>query len=184
MQKFKGDAIEQKYIDSGSPIFDLLSMTKDEFFDGCYDAGPLGDLLHDIARSPLANAIDLAIFRGCFNTVYESFRHAGSPEAYLDVFRKIFGDDVEVTFTVPAPGKLNIDIVAQHLEESFFIARHVMHPFTYIFDDVIWYDPSPDSGNIVFQSVKGFKTQYELEQMLFEMVPAGIFTNITLTFGV
>ncbi len=184
MQKYKGDAIEQKYINSGTPILDQLSMAKDDFYAGAYDCGPLGDLLHDIKRSPLANAITAEIFRTSFNTIYEAFRVSGSFESYLTVFRKIFGDDVEVDFTVTAPGKLSIDITAEHIEESNFVARHIVSN-AYLYDNVIWYDGVDDpGGNIIFQSVKGFKTQYELEQMLFEMVPAGIFTTITLSFGV
>ncbi len=182
MQKFKGDDIENKYIASGTPLMDMLSTAKDEFFADAYNAGPLGDLLHDINRSPLANAITLEVFRTSFNTIYEAFRKSGSFESYLTVFRKIFGDDVDVEFTVSAPGKLTIDIVAQHLEENFFVARHVSHN-VYAFDNVIYYDDT-DQGYILFQSVKGFKTQYELEQMLFELVPDGIFTDINLTFGV
>jgi hypothetical protein len=182
MQKFKNDDIENKFIDAGSPILDQLSMAKDDFFDGCYDTGPLGDLLHQGDRSPLSNAIDLAIFRTSFNTIYQAFIVSGCFESYLTVFRKIFGDDVEVDFTVPAPGKLTIDIVAQHLEESEFIARHIVED-EYIFDEVVYYDDD-GTDSIIFQSIKGFKTQYELEQMLFEMVPAGIFTDINLTFGV
>ena len=181
MQKYKNDDIENKFIEAGSPILNQLSMAKDEFLDGAYDSGPLGDVLHEGDLSPLSNAIKLEIFRTCFNTIYTAFTVAGSFESYLTVFRKIFGDDVEVTFTVPGPGKLQIAIVAEHLEESFFVARKIVED-VYVFDNVRWYD-SMDDGNIIFQSIKGFKTQYELEQMLFEMVPAGIFTEITLTFG-
>lgn len=181
MQKFKNDAIENKFINAGSPIFDQMSMAKDEFFDGCYDCGPLGDLLHDIKRSPLANAIKLEIFRNFYNTVYEAFRYSGTFESYLTVFAKIFGDTVEVEFTVPGPGKLNIDIVADELELFNFIARHISNN-AYLYDNVVYED---DDGidNIIFQTVKGFHTEYELNQMLREMVPAGIYTEITLTFG-
>ncbi len=183
MQKFKGDDLELKFINSGGPIFDLMSMGLDDFFDGAYSSGPLGDLLHEDDRSPLSNAIVLDIFRTSFNTIYEAFAVSGSFESYLTVFREIFGSDVVVEFTVTAPGKLTIAITAEHLTEDLFIARHVVSD-AYAYDNVKWYDTSPDSGRVIFQSVKGFKTQYELEQMLFEMVPDGIFTTITLTFGV
>jgi hypothetical protein len=183
-QKFKNDAIELKYVNSGLPIFQQLSMALDDFLAGAYNAGPLGDILHNINRSPLANAISLDIFRTSFNTIYNVFRSSGTFESYLTVFRDIFGSDVGVTFTVPAAGKLDIDIVAQNLLEDDFVARHISFE-TYLFDNVVWWDgTTSDGGNILFQSVKGFKTQYELEQMLFEMVPIGIFTTITLTFGV
>jgi hypothetical protein len=83
-----------------------------------------------------------------------------------------------VDFTVPAPGKLNIDIEAAGVELADFISRYI-EDNTYLFDEVI----DDEGDNIVFQSVKGFQSQYELEQMLFEMVPAGIFTTISLTIG-
>ncbi len=190
MQKFKNDSIENKYIDAGTPIFDQLSMAKDDFFDDCYNAAPLGDLLHEGDRSPLSTAIQLEIFRNCFNTVYENFRVAGTFESYLVVFQKIFGESVQVEFNAdnlttpdspPGPGKLQINIIADELELFDFVARHI-NDNEYLFDKVVYYD---DDGqdNIIFQTVKGFHTQYELEQMLFEMVPAGVFTDINLTFG-
>lgn len=182
-QNFKGDAQELKFIASGNPLMDLVSLAKDEFFDGAYDCGLLGDLLHDINRSPLANAISQAIFRLSFNAIYTAFASAGTFESYLAVFADIFGSDVGVAFTVPSPGELTIAITAQDLVADTFVSRSISFD-SYVYDDVIWYDTTPATGHFIFDSVKGFKTQYELEQMLFEMVPDGIFTTITLTFGV
>ncbi len=182
MQKFKGDDLENKFIATYEPLFGQLSAGLDDFFDGSYEDGMLGDLLHEDDRSPLSNAIRLEIFRLSFNTIYEQFRVAGSFESYLTVFAKIFGDTVAVTFTVPGPGKLQIDIVADQLEEFDFVARHIDNNM-YLYDEVIWYDTTPDQGNIVLQTIKGFHSQYELQQMLFEMVPAGVYTEISLTFS-
>lgn len=181
MQYFKGDATEKKFDNSASPIIDQIGMQLDAFFEGAYDAMPLGDLLHEGVRSPLANAIVLPIFREFFNTLYNEFRVSGSFESYLVVFRKIFGDEVEVEFTVSAPGKLAIAIIADQLELSNLVLRRIVDN-AYLFDSALWYDDL-DSGHILLQTVKGFHSQYELEQMLFEMVPAGIFTDIDLTFG-
>lgn len=175
MQYFKGDALEQKFDNAGEPILSDLSMQKDLFFAGAYGAAPLGDVIFDDLRSPLSNAIPKEIFRIAFAEIFEAFIAVGTFEAYLTVFRKIFGDDVDVTFTVPAAGKLNIDILANEVELSLFIARYI-EDNAYVRDQVI--DDEGDS--IVFQSIKGFTSEYELNQMLFEMVPAGIYTNITL----
>ncbi len=181
MQNFKGDAIELKYEACAEEIITQVGMQLDDFFDGAYDAMPLGDLLHEGVRSPLSNAIRLDIFRSSFNTIYTAFTVSGSFESYLTVFRKIFGEDVDVEFNVPSPGKLQIDIIADQLEEFSFIERHI-HNDAYVFEKVGYYDDDGD-GDIIFQTVKGFHSQYELEQMLFEMVPAGIFTEISLTFS-
>lgn len=178
MEFFKGDDTEKKYYESGKPLLENLLLQKELFFDGAYESYPFGDMLYTENRTPLSYAIVQDIFRISFPEIFTAFTVAGSFESYLTVFRKVFGEDVEVEFTVPAPGKLNIDIIAQDLELSDFVARRI-ESNEYIFDEVI----DDESDNIVFQTVKGFETQYELEQMLHEMVPAGIYTEISLTFG-
>lgn len=177
-QFFKGDDTELKYYGSGSPTMDAHSLSKDEFFDDAYACQLLGDLLFNEMRSPLSNAIPAEIFRESFSEIVQSFIEVGTFESYLTVFQKIFGVDVDVSFVVPDPGKLEITILADGLEISNFVGRYI-EDNTYFFDEII-----DDVGdNIVFQTVKGFQSQYELEQMLYEMVPAGVYTEITLTLG-
>ena len=179
MQKFKNeDATEQKFYESGHVIMGQLSGQKDIFFDEAYSCFVLGEVLYDNEYAPLANAIPRAIYRESFSVIFDAFTVAGSFESYLTVFRNIFGDDVVVDFTVPAPGKLQIDIEAAGVVLSDFISRYIENN-AYVFDEVIDYE----DDNIVFQTVKGFETEYELEQMLFEMVPAGVYTEISLTVG-
>jgi hypothetical protein len=176
MQYFKGDALEQKFDDAAYDILYLLSSQMDEFLEGAFETGPLGDVIFEDARSPLANAIPQEIFRTAFKEIFDAFVSVGTFEAYLTVFTKIFGEDVDVQFTSPDPGKLQIDIIASTVELSEFITRYIVDN-EYIFDEII----DDEGDNIVFQSILGFQSQYELEQMLFEMVPAGIYTEISLT---
>lgn len=178
-QVFKnGDQIELKFINSHGPVFDVLSAERDDFFDNCYEADDLGRVLWDLNASPLSNAISRDIFATSFSEIFDAFVVAGTAESYITVFKKIFGDDVDVQFTVPAPGKLEIAIEAQNVQLSNFISREISND-SYVFSNII----TQDGENIVFQSIKGFTSQYELEQMLYEMVPAGIWTTITLTLG-
>lgn len=177
-QYFKGDAQEIKYYESGRPIAELLSSNKDEFFDEAYACFVLGELLYDKNYAPLSNAIPRDIFREGFAALFDSFLTAGSFESYLSVFQSVFGDDVDVTFTVPAPGKLEIDIIATNLAIYGMTVREIVgdnYEYFTLVDDV--------GDRIVLQGVKGFNSQYELEQMLFEMVPGGIYTQISLTVG-
>lgn len=178
MQYFKGDDLEKKFEAAFQGIVDDIGIQLDAFHDGAYSASPLGDVLYEDNRSPLANAIDQDIYRETFNEVFTAFRVAGSFESYLDVFKKIFGETVEVTFTVPDPGKLQIDIVATELEIFDLVARRVVNG-AYVLDEII----DDEGDNIAVRLVKGFQSQYELEQMLFEMVPDGIYTEISLSFG-
>ncbi len=184
MQKFnQNDEVEQQFIEAGTPAFDIVDIGKDEFFEEAFQAAPLGDLLWENDLAPLSRAILQTIFRESFSDIIESFIAGGTFESYLTVFRKIFGEGVEVTFdaenltagSMLAPGKLNIDIVAEGFEISDFVARSI-EDNAYLFEEVI----DDEGDNIVFQTIKGFQSQYELEQMLFEMVPGGIFTEITL----
>lgn len=177
-QFYKGDEKELKIFNSANSVIVNLETGKDEFFDNAFSTYPLGDVLYDSGRAPLANAIPRDIFRESFATIFGSFLEAGSFETYLEVFRNIFGEDVAVTFAVPAPGKLNIDIVATGLAIFDLVGRTIQDD-TYVIDEIVDYD----GNNVVGQSLKGFETEYELEQMLFEMVPAGIYTQITLTVG-
>lgn len=179
MQYFKGDAKEIKVVAAGLSATEVIGLRLDAFFEGAYETVPLGEMIFDNAFAPLSNAIRRDIFARSFKQLFESFQHAGTFEAYLEVFRKIFGDDVEVEFTVPAAGKLNIVINSTNTEESTFVARQIVgNDFEY--DPVITQD---GQDTLVFSSIQGFTSEYELQTMLFEMVPGGIFTNITLTIG-
>lgn len=174
-QLFKGDDDELKYYNAGKPAFDQTSFQLDQFNAGAYAAAPLGDLIYEGNRSPLTTAIAQDIFRTCFQQIFAAFAVPGTFESYLTVFRAVFGDDVQVVFTVSGPGLLTIAITATGLDISQFVARTIVGD-AYTFDDVVTEVPD----NIVFQTVKGFQSQYDLEQMLFEMVPASISTTITL----
>lgn len=178
MQHFKGDDVELKFYNVIKPLLDVLNNEKQLFLDDVYNAAPLGDVLYNSKRAPLANAIAQSIFRLAFKEIFEAFKVAGTFPSYITVFKKIFGDSVEIDFSVPAPGKLNIDIIASGVEFSDFVARYIENN-SYLFDEVI----DDEGDNIVFQTVKGFTSQYELEQMLFELVPNGIYTTITLDLG-
>lgn len=179
MQYFKGDDIEKKFDQISSGILDTLSLDRTEFFQEAYECFVLGEVIWDSGRSPLANAIPREVFREAFSALFNSFTFAGTFESYLTVFKAVFGDDVVVEFVVPGPGELNINIVAAGVQLSDFIARYI-EDNAYIFDEII----DEEGDNIAFQSFKGLESQYELEQMLFEMVPAGIYTEINLTIGI
>jgi len=176
VQYFKGDADELKFDNSGEPTLTNFSQQKDDFFEGAYSCFALGDLLYDTGRSPLANAIDRVIFREAFATIFEAFVVAGSYESYITVFKNIFGDDVVIEFVVPAAGRLQINIEATGVQLRNLYGRTIVSN-AYVYDEVV----DHDGNNIAGRSPKGFQTEYETEQMLFELVPDGIFTEISLT---
>lgn len=179
MQFFKGDAQEQKFYNSGHPTLNSVQFQRDTMFDEVYTCFLLGDLLWETGRSPLANAIKQEIFRVNFPDIYDSFTSAGTFESYISIFKKIFGTDVDVQFTIPGNGQLQIAIHATGVEESNLSMREIVDN-VYVLSDLKTQD---GVDQIMVQTVKGFESQYELDQMLFEMVPGGVYTEITLTLG-
>jgi len=178
VQKFKGDDLENRFIEAGTPVFDTVSNQLDLLDNDIYNVFPLGGAIYDANASPLSNAIPRNIFIESFNAIFTNFTVAGTFESYIEVFKRIFGDDVDITFTVPDPGQLEIDILASGTVLSDMLARYIENN-EYIFDEIV----DDEGDNIAFQTIKGFETQSELERMLFEMVPAGIYTEITLSFA-
>jgi len=176
MQYFKGDALELKFFESGRPLMQNRSTQKTNFFNQAYFCYLLGDLIVEDIRSPLSRAIPQEIFRASFPGIFEAFVLGGTAEAYLEVFRFIFGDDADIQFTVPGPGELEIDIMVTGTDVFDLVARNIVDDDV-LLDELIDYD----GDNIAVQIFKRFVTQYELEQVLFELVPAGIFTDIDLT---
>lgn len=175
MQNFKGDALELKMIASGQGAMTAVGLTLDDFYEDAYQSQPLGDVIVEGNFSPLAQAIPQEIFRQTFDELFRSFQSAGTFEGYISVFKKVFGEDVIIEFTVPEPGHLQIEITSDNFEVSNFVARRIVAD-AYVYDNVL----TQDDEQIIFQTIKGFQSQYELEQMLFEMVPGGVYTEITL----
>lgn len=178
MKYFKGDEKEKKIYLSGDGMLSSISLSLSEYFEDVYGSKPLGEFLYDEKRFPLTNAIKREIFIGCFQELFQAWAFCGTFESYILVFKKIFGEDVEIVFTVPGPGKLVIDITATGLQDYEFLARSIVDE-AYVSDTVV--DEVDDT--IVFSTVQGIETQSELEKVLFTMVPNGIYTTVSLTIG-
>lgn len=177
MQKFKeNDALEDKVEAIAEPLLTVIGSDLDTMLADADESGPFGDMIWESQRSPLASAIRKEIFRVGFKQIFESYVSVGTFEAYITVWKKIFGDSVDITFTVPGPGELDIEIETDIVELHDLVARRIESNI-YLFDDLVDYN----GDNILVQTIKGFQTQYELEQMLFEMIPVGVYTTISLS---
>lgn len=175
---FKGDELELKMFNSAVGSLRNIGVSLDEFFENCYEMVPMGEFLWDEKRVPLTNAIKREVFIISFKQIFEAWSFCGTFESYILVFKKIFGDDAVVEFTVPAPGKLSINIEASGIQLYPFIARSIVEN-AYVYDNVI----DEEDDNIAFATVLGIETEDELKKVLFTMVPAGIYTEVSLTIG-
>lgn len=175
---FKGDALEVQVFEAMEPTLLQIGLSLDDCFENIYESEPLGAFLWDEGRVPLTNAIRRDIFIGCFKQIFEAWTFCGTPEAYLTVFRKIFGDDAVIEFTIEGPGHISIDVTTDSVTLSPFIARRIVDN-AYVFDNVV----DDEGDNICFQTVLGIETSYELSKVVFSMQPNGIFTEVSLTIG-
>ncbi len=176
-QPFKlNDEKEEKVRDAALPVLTLLGNERDAFYAGAFEAFPLGGVLFDLRRAPLAGAISRENYIQCFFAIYDLFTRPGTFEFYLALFRAIWGPDVEVEFTIPAPGQLGINISALTVQLYNFVARDIVDN-AYVYDEVV----DQDGDNIVFQVNAGIKTQSETDALLRELHPYGIYVTSTLT---
>lgn len=178
MQAFKeNDELEKKVTNIFKPLLNGLLTDKFDFQSNAFRSYPLGDVLFDTERSPLAGAISKDVFRESFFAIHDLFTRPGTFEFYLNVFRAIFGNDVDVEFEVPAPGKLNINVQSNSLVLDFLQARRI-ESGEYVYYDLI---TQPEGDNLVAQVPKGPKTQSEIDAIMIELTPHGILVNTTLT---
>lgn len=178
LQRFKeNDDTERRVILVAMPILDSVGTDLDLFWDGAYSAYPLGDVLYDLGRDPMSGVITKDIYRKSYPAIHNLFTRPGTFEFYLEVFRAIWGPGVQVIFDIPSPGVLLIKIVALNLEEFNLVARRIEGD-VYVYDEVI----TEEAENIIVRTTTGIKDESEIDALMNELSPEGIFVETTLTF--
>ena len=157
---------------------DLLSAERDEFFLEAYSCFLLGEVLYDTGASTISTAMTRDVFRTAFFAIFDSFVEGGSLESYMTVFRAIFGPDVAVVFDVPNPGHLTINIEALNISTEILEGRRIV-------GNAYQYEPILDSDGepILAQVTRGIKTQQDMDVLMPELTPDGIFVETTLTIS-
>jgi len=126
LQPFNANDAHEARFRALAPALEPTSAALDAFYAGAYTAEPLGVVLHRLNRSPLTRILTEETFRKSFASIHEFFTRPGTFEFYLSLFRTISGEDVDVTFTVPAPGQLEIDIEILSALQEGFLAREIV----------------------------------------------------------
>lgn len=161
---------------AAKPAFDVCSTSLTEFNNGSYEASPFLLMLYDEGRMPFSDRVLRDTFVEFFKEALTRFPFTGTFESYVFILRAIFGDSAQILFDVPAPGKLDITVNTELTVSYDFIAREFVGG-EYVDSEII------DSGgnNLVFTGISGIDSQYQLQQLLSELVPAGIYLLLTLT---
>ncbi len=178
MQRFKeNDSTEPEIYGLFTPTLNELGVERDSFFLNSFACYLLGDILYDLQRDPLADVITRNVYRTSFPSIHELFTRPGTFEFYLDVFRKVFTDDVEVEFIIPSAGILQVGITALSLETFNILIREIVDD-AYVYFNLVTSDLN---DQIVGRGLRGIKTQEEIDGLMAEISCYGIYTTVTLT---
>lgn len=176
-QKFKGDTSELAMEAAGATAFDLVSLAQDRFFDGCYETEDFLLSLYDNGRMPFSDRVPRDAFVSFIKQAIPNFPFTGTFEAYIFIIKSIFGADAEILFEVPAAGQLEIVINSSASLEFDWIATE------FVDGSYINYEMTTMDGDFLqFRGISGITSQAQLNQLLSELIPAGIYPSITLQF--
>ncbi len=176
-QKFKGDAFELQMEDAAAPAFNQTEHSLDDFYNGCYTSAPWLLALYDEGRMPFSERVPRDSFVTFFKQALTYFPSTGTFEAYLFILEAIFGEGTDIIFDVPAAGKLEILVNAASALSFEFQGREFNGDGYNLFEVV-----TSDGETIEFRGISGIDSEAELIQLLSELIPVGIFTDIALTF--
>lgn len=176
LQRFKDhDPNELKVINSGMPVLDQLGSDRDAFYEAAFTTEGLGEVLYDLKADAISSVIDLDVYRKSYPAIHNLFTRPGTFEYYLDLFRAIWGEDVEITFTVPAGGVLQINAKVLNVATFNLIARQIQsnqYQYNHLVDR---------SGNrLSVRDLEGTKSQDQIDKLAIEISPNGIYVTITL----
>lgn len=176
-QRFKdNDADELIVINLATPSLAALTLDLDAFLAGAFECYLLGDVLYDLVRDPLADVITRPVYRSSFPAIHNLFTAPGTFEFYIDLFKKVFGDDVEIEFVIPSPGVLEINLTEATDEEFNLVAREIVDD-VYVYSNLVTSDLNEP---IMGVGPKAIKTQAEIDGLIAEVSAYGIYTTATI----
>lgn len=175
-QYFKGTAEELKIDAAAAPIFNLLSLDKDHFRDGAFDAIDFLLMLYDEGRMPFSDRIPREAFVAFLLEAIANATFIGSHESYIFLVDRIFGAGSSVFFDpAHAPGVLKMQVSASSSVGYTFLARE-FNGTSYDTFEII----TAAGEELEFSGLPGIESESELVSLLSEFVPAGIYPDITL----
>lgn len=177
VQNFKGDAVELKMQACATPAFQITGTALDSFLEGGADSDPFLLMLYDEKRMPFSDRVTRNVFVPFIKKALLNFPFIGNFESYIFILKEIFGADAEVIFDVPAEGHLLVSVNAA-AGLSFEAIGREYKDGVYEFFNLI----TQDGEQIIFSGIAGIETEKELSLLFSEIIPAGIFPEISLDF--
>lgn len=204
------DTLEAKVRQVFLPKLEELGVAHDDFYNGAFDAFPLGDVLWEAKVDPIAEAIIKDVYRTAFAAIHALSDTPATFQSWISIFTAVWGETGAVRFVVPAPGKLEINIDGFLMKDfeaatdsgdnlvttgdlDTLIFRSYVRTIEIvgfdwlareIIDNVVVRSNMVDhDGNqIEFQSFDPRLSQAEATQFVFQLSAYGIYTTINLNF--
>ena len=159
------------------PILSLASQSKDQMFSEGGSATPYLLMLYDEGRMPFSDRVPRDSFAAFVREAIDRFPFTGTFESYIFILEKIFGTGSGVLFDIPAPGKLEMLVNAAASLEFDLVAREFIDG-AYVISNLV----DHDDNLLQARGLSGIDSEYELQTLLAELIPLGIFPDITLAF--
>lgn len=179
-QYFKGDTTEKKMAAVFDGIDSVISESKDDFFENFQTSKPFILSLYDINAVPFTSLVPRDIYYDFIYELLERYPVTGTFDFYLAILLRIFGDRASIFFTVSSPGKLDIEVVgSSDIESELLFSEFNFDTFSSETGELITH-----AGDVMTAvGFPGISTQYQLNQIISQIIPAGISPTITLTFA-
>ena len=132
-----------------------------------YKNHQLGQMLHESNSFELGAYLKEAFIREKYDLVVEAFAHLGTYEAYILLLKATFGEDITIVFTNPSAGVLNVTVDNYGVDGDNLT--------TQVPDNLTTQVPE----NLVTRKIDSLLSPKEMELLLQQMVPEGIFATFT-----
>ena len=171
VQYFKGDETELKFYNSAAPLMDATSADLSAFSEDAYLAADFLLMLYDAGRFPFSDRVPRAAFVSFIKGCISNSNFIGTYESYIFLVKSIFGADSEVFFEETDPGVLNMTVST---------TSSVAFDFVVLDGSTITTLLTAEGETLSLFGIAGIENEAELNALLAEFVPAGIYPNIEL----
>jgi hypothetical protein len=132
------------------------------------------DIVIDNDRLPMAKFIQKDRLRVVFGKLLELWTTAGTSGAYIDFFRAVFGEGVNVFIAVPSPKVINLDISNFSLKTYMFLTESQANK---IITEQAFPEFGDKQANILFQDIIQNVSSNDMNAFLNTITPAGEYVN-------
>lgn len=168
-QVFKGDIVENKFIEAFKKILEQTNIDLRDFTDDAYTSYVLGGVLYDLKLIPVYNILDKSLMLKVWYKILEQFPNVGTINAYCQLIYAVFGDQAYIEVDNDNPLNLRLGVTANYQSLVFWTTKDTGELIV-----------TQSGENIQFKSFLYSVSNRELFNLIYEMTNAG--TNIDIEF--